>query len=79
MQMPLLTCNVKQVAFCVGYINGTDDGNTPRLYVSFRKKENELTCLYACEGVHMTSIALLDIMRLTAAIRWWLVDLTVTL
>lgn len=49
-QIPLLlTCNVKQVAFCVGYINGMDVGNTPRLYVSFRGEENEPACISVCE------------------------------
>ncbi len=49
-QIPLLlTCNVKQVAFCVGYINGLDVGDTPRLYVSFRGEENELASLSVCE------------------------------
>ncbi len=46
-QIPLLlTCNVKQVAFCVGYINGLDVGDTPRLYVSSFKFYLSHTRLY---------------------------------
>lgn len=82
LQIPLLlTCNVKQVAFCVGYINGMDVGDAPRLYVSFRGEENELASISVCEcmcGVLMTSVALLDDMRLAAAIWWWKVALAVT-
>lgn len=49
-QIPLLlTYNVKQVAFCIGYINGLDVGDTPRLYISFRGEENELASLSVCE------------------------------